>query len=213
MYGPLPHVHTTCSMPMFVCTHTWAPACDCTRESTLCAWVKEWEVFSSAIICRFPYSLFPLCLAHIRHTNSTPLAIPGVLKSRPHSQGKALGAHGGELQTDTLRITTHHTSTSQIRWPTSSHFCLLREALFPTMTEIHPFFKAWPVRSGLRQWVQRRNWNTDGEISSPRGATFKHVFTLSATFYLQRTVCLWSDYRTQQTNKTVQQGECASVSV
>lgn len=58
--------------------------------------MKGQEVFSAVIICRFLYSLFPLCLAHIRCANSTPPAIPGVEESRPRSQGKAVGAHRGE---------------------------------------------------------------------------------------------------------------------
>lgn len=75
------------------------------EQRILCAWLRGQEIFSSVIICRFLYSLFPLCSAHIRHANSVPLAIPGVRKSRPYSKGKALGVHGGELWTDKLQIT------------------------------------------------------------------------------------------------------------
>lgn len=155
--APSGTLHTACLQHgHHVYTRLSVCLCLSKRENGSCGWEKEPEVFSSAIICRFPYSLFPLCLAHIRRTNSTPLAIPGVLKSRPHSQGKALGAHGGELQTDILQITTYHTSTSQIRWPTSSHFSVW----FATWGFVSPQWsefthhKAWPVRSGVQQWLE-----------------------------------------------------------
>lgn len=77
-----------------MCTHVMRLLASLWERTLLRAWVKEQEVFCAAIICRFPCSLFPLCLAHISRTNSTPLAIPGVLESRPHSLGKALVAHG-----------------------------------------------------------------------------------------------------------------------
>lgn len=122
MYPPLPlerskyRTSTFAGWASCVYTHTHTHLSDCLclckRENTLRAWVKEREVFSSAIICRFLYFLFPLCLAHIRRTNSTPLAILGVLKSRPHSQGKAAGAHGGRAaDRHTAYIATFHTST------------------------------------------------------------------------------------------------------
>lgn len=75
------------------------------EQRILCVWLRGQEVFSSVIICRFPYSLFPICSAHIRHANSVPLAIPSVQKSRPYSEGKALGAHGGEQWADKLQST------------------------------------------------------------------------------------------------------------
>lgn len=57
-------------------------------------WVKNEKVLRSVIICGFQRSVFPLYLAYISCTNSTPLAIPGAVKSRPHSLGKALVARG-----------------------------------------------------------------------------------------------------------------------
>lgn len=127
VYARLPLEQTKCSKSMFaargVCTDNTPERLPVSYERALCARAKEREVFSSAIICRFLYSLFPLCLAHIRGSNSTPLAIPGVLISRPHSQGKALRAHGGELQTDILQITAYHTSPSQIHWRSIHLYC------------------------------------------------------------------------------------------
>lgn len=42
-----------------------------------------------------------------------------------------------------------------------------------------------------------------------------HVFIPSAALYLQKAVCLWSEYRARHTNKAVQACEsvCASVTV
>lgn len=83
------------------------------EQRILCVWLRGQEVFSSVIICRFPYSLFPICSAHIRHANSVPLAIPSVQKSRPYSEGKALGAHRGNSGLTNCRA-QNHSSRSQM---------------------------------------------------------------------------------------------------
>lgn len=98
IHPPTPRVLNTACVCL-ASINTRLNVCECLlmEQRTLCVGLRGQEVFSSVIICRFPYSLFPLCSAHIRHANSVPLAIPGVRKSRPYSEGKALGAHRGEL--------------------------------------------------------------------------------------------------------------------
>lgn len=87
--------HTARWMSAAYCVHAPESLLVSAQEGTL--YVLEWRSkrsFALQLSAGFHVLLFPLCLAHISRTNSTPLAIPGVLKSRPHSQGKAPQAHG-----------------------------------------------------------------------------------------------------------------------
>lgn len=143
-----------------MCTHLSGCLCLCKRENSLRAWVKEREVFSSAIICRFLYSLFPLCLAHIRRTNSTPLAILGVLKSRPHSQGKAVRAHGGRAAD---RHTAYHNALYKHNPNPLPHFIPLVFFYFLAMwgSVSHNDWSPVFVRPDL--WDPRYEYREDGQ--------------------------------------------------
>lgn len=84
--------------------------------------------------------LFPLCLAHIRYTNSTPLAIPGVLKVG-RTPRERLWKRGGELQRDTLQRTECWQAGGKSN--PLLHFVplilvYLDMTLFPTTEGLHP---------------------------------------------------------------------------
>lgn len=79
-------------LPMMRLTVMVVHAPECLRERTR-------GLLDPQLSAGFLFSLFPLCLAHISRYNSTPPAIPGVPKSRPHSQGKGLREHM-DRQTD-----------------------------------------------------------------------------------------------------------------
>lgn len=95
------------------------------------------EVFSGVIICRFLYSLFPLCLAHIRCANSTPPAIPGVQEKK--KVGRALREwlweHMGRAVDKTADNNVSLQAQSQIQCPTSFVVVVfINEGVFEVLT-------------------------------------------------------------------------------
>lgn len=203
VYAPLPLEYTKYSMSMSAaqakCVHT--PECLFVSVQERAFYVLEWRSERSSAPqlsagFRTLYSLFAwLTLDAL----IAPRWLFLVFWKVGRTPRERLWEHMGESCRQTY-CRSQRTIQAQAKSTAPLHptffVCYMRLFVSPHWWEFG-LCKAWPRRSGVQQWAQRRNWNTDGEKSWPWWATVKHVFISSATFYLQKAVCLWREYRTR----------------
>lgn len=182
-----------------VCTHGWVAACVCARERTL--YVLKWRSERSLALqlsagFRSLYSLFAwLTLDALIATRWLFLVFYKVGRTPRERLWEHMGESCRQSYCGSQR--SIQAQAPSIAPPSPHLFLLATWGSVSHNTWNSAFVK--PVLLDPR-YEYRRNRNTDGENSSPKWARFTHVFIPSATFYLQKAVCLWSDYRTQHTH-------------